>query len=129
MFKPKAILIGTLLTIVLVFVFELVFGSWGGFLGLFLGGLVSLYLMEADYKDGIIHGAIIGVFTGVIFDILIILVAALNGISIGLYLAGGGILTLLVALIVYAVLTGIGAAAGIYLKSLLKNQSKIVLRG
>lgn len=129
MFKPKAILIGTLITIVLVFVLELVFGSLGGFLGLFLGGLVSLYLMEADYKDGIIHGAIIGVFTGVIFDILIILVAAFNGISLGLYLAGGGILTLLVALIVYAVLTGTGAAAGIYLKSMLKNQSKIVLRG
>lgn len=129
MFKPKAILIGTLITIVLVFILELVFGSWGGFLGLFLGGLVSLYLMEADYKDGIIHGAIIGVFTGVIFDILIILVATFNGISIGLYLAGGGILTFLVALIVYAVLTGSGAAAGIYLKSMLKNQSKIGLRG
>ena len=64
MFKPKAILIGTLITIVLVFVLELVFGSLGGFLGLFLGGLVSLYLMEADYKDGIIHGAINGVFNG-----------------------------------------------------------------
>ncbi|MBI5460294.1 DUF5518 domain-containing protein [Methanobacterium sp.] len=129
MFKPKAILIGTLITIVLVFIFELILGPLGGFLGLFLGGLVSLYLMEVDYKDGIIHGAIMGVLTGVVFDILIILVASLNGISLGLYLAGGGILTLLVALIVYAVLTGIGAATGIYLRGMLKNHSKIGLRG
>jgi hypothetical protein len=129
MFKLKAILIGTLITIVLVFIFEIVFGPWGGFLGLFLGGLVSLYIMEADYKDGIIHGAIMGVLTGVVFDILIILVATLNGISLELYLAGGGILTLLVALIVYAVLTGIGAGTGIYLRNMLKNQSKIVLEG
>lgn len=129
MFKPKAILIGTLITIVMAFVLELIFGALGGFLGLFLGGLVSLYLMEADYRDGIIHGALIGALTGVVFDFLVILVASLNGISIGLYLAGGGILTLLVVLIVYAVLTGIGAAAGIYLKSMLKNQSKIGLRG
>lgn len=129
MFKQKAILIGTLITIVLVFILELILGAWGGFLGLFLGGLVSLYLMEANYKDGIIHGAIIGVLTGVVFDILIILVASLNGISIGIYLVGGGILTLLVALLVYAVLAGIGAAAGIFLKGMLKNQSKIGLRG
>ncbi len=129
MFKPKAILIGTLITIVMAFVLELIFGALGGFLGLFLGGLVSLYLMEADYRDGIIHGALIGALTGVVFDFLVILVASLNGISIGLYLAGGGILTLLVVLIVYAVLTGIGAATGIYLKSMLKNQSKIGLRG
>ncbi len=129
MFKPKAILIGTLITIVLVFIFELILGPLGGFLGLFLGGLVSLYLMEINYKDGIIHGAIMGVLTGVVFDILIILVASLNGISLGLYLAGGGILTLLVALIVYAVLTGIGAAAGIYLRGMLKNHGKIGLRG
>jgi len=129
MFKPKAILIGTLITIVMAFVLELIFGALGGFLGLFLGGLVSLYLMEADYRDGIVHGALIGVLTGAVFDFLVILVASLNGISIGLYLAGGGILTLLVALIVYAFLTGIGAAAGIYLKGILKNQSKIGLRG
>jgi len=129
MFKAKTILIGTLITVVLVFIFEIIFGPWGGFLGLFLGGLMSLYLMEVDYKDGIIHGAIMGVLTGVIFDILLILVASLNGISLGLYLVGGGILTLLVALIVYAVITGIGAATGIYLKSLLKNQSKTGLRG
>ncbi|MCC7559224.1 MAG: DUF5518 domain-containing protein [Methanobacterium sp.] len=113
----------------LVLIFEIVFGPWGGFLGLFLGGLVSLYIMEADYKDGIIHGAIMGVLTGVVFDILIILVATLNGISLELYVAGGGLLTLLVALIIYGVLTGIGAAAGIYLKSLLKNQRKTGLRG
>lgn len=129
MFKLKAILIGTLITIVLVFIFELIFGPWGGFLGLFLGGLLSLYIMEADYKDGIIHGAIMGVLTGVVFDVLIILVASLNGISLGLYLAGGGLLTLLVALIIYGVLTGIGAATGIYLKSLLKTQRKTGLRG
>lgn len=129
MFKAKTILIGTLITVVLVFIFEIIFGPWGGFLGLFLGGLMSLYLMEVDYKDGIIHGAIMGVLTGVIFDILLILVASLNGISLGLYLVGGGILTLLVALIVYAIITGIGAATGIYLKSLLKNQSKTGLRG
>ena len=129
MFKPKAILIGTLITILLVFILELIFGPWGGFLGLFLGGLVSLSIMEADYMDGIIHGAIIGFLTGMVFDILIILVASFNGISLGLYLTGGGLLTLLVALIVYAVLSGIGAAAGIYLKGMLKTQSKTGLRG
>ena len=51
MFKAKTILIGTLITVVLVFIFEIIFGPWGGFLGLFLGGLMSLYLMEVDYKD------------------------------------------------------------------------------
>lgn len=125
MIKIKAILIGTLITLVAVTILELIFGAWGGFTGLFLGGLISLYIMEADLKEGIIQGFIIGVLTGIVFDILLVLVASINGISIGVYLIGGGILTLLVALIVYGILTAIGAAAAIYLKEILKKHEKV----
>lgn len=120
MFNTKGILIGMAMALILAIIFEFILGPWGGYLGIFLAGLVSVYMLETDYKNGTIHGAIIGVLTAVVFIILIFIVAAANGEPIGLYLAGGGIITVLLTMIAYGVIVGIGGFLGIFVKNQFK---------
>lgn len=116
MFNTKGILIGTVMASILAIVFEFIFGPWGGYLGIFLAGVVSVYMLETDYKNGAIHGAIIGVLTALVFIILLFIVAAANGEPVGLYLVGGGIITVLITMIAYGVIVGIGGITGVFAK-------------
>jgi hypothetical protein len=77
MIDQKNILIGTVLAVILVVVLGMLMpipvigGIISNVLALIIAGIVVGYLVNQSFKMGAIHGSLVGLFTGVIYVIII----------------------------------------------------------
>ena len=78
MIDQKVILIGTAMAVVLVIVFGMFIPLVGGVIALIVAGVVVGYLANQNIKTGAVHGALIGLFTGIIY---VIMIYAISGFS------------------------------------------------
>jgi len=117
MIDQKVILIGTVLAVALVVVFGMLIPLVGGVIALIVAGVVVGYLANQNIKIGAVHGALIGLFTGIIY---ILIIYAISGFSEKI--VGGLIIYSLGSIPVY-ILIGLG---GGILGSVMKTRQQAV---
>ncbi|WP_236951154.1 DUF5518 domain-containing protein [Methanobacterium subterraneum] len=117
MIDQKVILIGTVLAVALVVVFGMLIPLVGGVIALIVAGVVVGYLVNQNIKIGAVHGALIGLFTGIIY---ILIIYAISGFSEKI--VGGLIIYSLGSIPVY-ILIGLG---GGILGSVMKTRQQAV---
>jgi len=117
MIDQKVILIGTVLAVVLVVVFGMFIPLVGGVIALILAGVVVGYLANQNIKIGAVHGALMGLFTGIIY---VLIIYAISGFSEKI--VGGLIIYSLGSIPVY-ILIGLG---GGILGSVMKTRQQAV---
>lgn len=100
----KAVGIGGLITAVLTIVLALaVFPLF--FLGPIAGGFVTVYLINAETKDGVLHGTLAGIVGGLIIGILSLMGLGAIGAIVGLLLAKAGIIISTIGIIIGVFIT------------------------
>lgn len=117
MIDQKVILIGTVLAVVLVIVFGMFIPLVGGVIALIVAGVVVGYLANQNIKTGAVHGALIGLFTGIIY---VLIIYAISGFSEKI--VGGLIIYSLGSIPVY-ILIGLG---GGIIGSVMKTRQQAV---
>lgn len=117
MIDQKVILIGTAMAVVLVIVFGMFIPLVGGVIALIVAGVVVGYLANQNIKTGAVHGALIGLFTGIIY---VIMIYAISGFSEKII--GGLIIYSLGSIPVY-ILLGLG---GGIIGSVMKKRQQAV---
>jgi uncharacterized protein involved in cysteine biosynthesis len=117
MIDQKITLIGTVLAVVLVVVFGMFIPLIGGVIALIVAGVVVGYLANQNIKTGAVHGALIGLFTGIIY---VMIIYAISGFSEKI--VGGLIIYSLGSIPVY-ILIGLG---GGILGSVMKTRQQAV---
>ena len=117
MIDQKVILIGTAMAVVLVIVFGMFIPLVGGVIALIVAGVVVGYLANQNIKTGAVHGALIGLFTGIIY---VIMIYAISGFSEEII--GGLIIYSLGSIPVY-ILIGLG---GGIIGSVMKTRQQAV---
>ncbi|NYB27457.1 MAG: DUF5518 domain-containing protein [Methanobacteriaceae archaeon] len=128
MFSQKNLLMGIVLTLIFTLVLEVIFGPWGGYVGVFLAGIiVAIYSLENEYKTNAIRGVIIGFFVSIILIMLLVIISLGNGEPIWIYITGGGILTLLFTIFIFTGLAAAGNTLGVFVKKMIK-QGRILNR-
>ncbi len=115
MINWKAVIIGFILAIVLGILFLVIGGAFGSFIGLIIAGAIVGYMVNVDMKNGLIHGALIGVVGGIISAIVLTIIFLALG-SLGLLIAMGGFLELILLIIFWAVFGAIGGAIGSFIR-------------
>ena len=117
--KWKPVGIGLIIAIVIGTVVGIL-TSWGDLLGYLIGSVVAAYLVGGNYKNGVIHGVIVGFVSAAV-----VLVLGLLGLSVmyttNLFLAGWIALTSI--LILAIVIGGITGTLGGIIGILIKNRS------
>lgn len=115
--KWKPVTIG-LVTAVVIGVVLGILTSWGDLMGYLIGSAVVAYLVGGNYKNGAVHGIIVG-FLGV----AVVLVVGLMGMSVAnatnLFLdVGIALATVMIITIIIGAITGaIGGIIGILIKN------------
>lgn len=117
MIDQKVTLIGTVLAVVLVVVFGMFIPLIGGVIALIVAGVVVGYLANQNIKTGAVHGALIGLFTGIIY---VMIIYAISGFSEKI--VGGLIIYSLGSIPVY-ILIGLG---GGIIGSVMKTRQQAV---
>jgi len=116
--KWTPVIIGLLLAIILGLLFGM-FISWGDILGYLIATIFVGYSVGGDYKNGAIHGALVGVDAAIIVLILSLL-------GLGALLASNVIITGLEAIIIVIILAliigGIFGVIGGIIGVLIKNK-------
>lgn len=102
MIDQKNIIIGTVLALVLVFLFGLVLPFIGGIIAMIVASIVVGYMVNENVKNGAMHGSVVGFLTGVIY---ILLIYAIYGFSKEIVSV---LITLYLLLIPIYVLLGLG---------------------
>lgn len=105
MIDKKNTLIGTGLAVVLVIVLGWFIPLIGGVLAIVVAGLVVGYLVNKSLKTGAIHGALVGLFTGIIIILYLYIIALMANAPNNLI---GGLLILYLPLTGAYVLLGLG---------------------
>jgi len=83
MIDQKVTLIGTALAVVLVVVFGMFIPLIGGVIALIVAGIVVGYMANQNIKTGAVHGALIGLFTGIIYILVIYVISGFSQKIIG----------------------------------------------
>ena len=117
MIDQKVILIGTVLAVVLVVVFGMFIPLVGGVIALILAGVVVGYLANQNIKIGAVHGALMGLFTGIIY---VLIIYAISGFSEKIV---GGLIIYSLGSIPAYILIGLG---GGILGSVMKTRQQAV---
>ncbi len=116
MIDQKSILIGTVLAVVLVLVLGMIIPLIGGVIALVLAGILVGYLVNDSFKAGAVNGALVGLFTGIIY---ILVIYAISGFSEKII--GGLIIFSLGSIPVYILLGLGGGIIGAVIKSRQSN--------
>jgi len=113
----KTVIIGFVLALILAIIFGIFAGTIGGYIALILAGIVVGYMIDGEIVVGVVNGAIVGLIAGIIFGILILLGATASGGATGsLILGNAGITAIVMTIIIWGVLAGIGGAIGVLIK-------------
>jgi Family of unknown function (DUF5518) len=115
--KWTPVIVGLLLAIILGLLFGM-FISWGDILGYLIATIFVGYLVGGDYKNGAIHGALVGVDASII--ILILSLLGLDGLlASNVIITGLGviIIVIILALIIGGFFGVIGGLIGVLLKN------------
>ena len=115
--KWTPVIVGLLLAIILGLLFGM-FISWGDILGYLIATIFVGYLVGGDYKNGAVHGALVGVDASIIILILSLLgwdgLLASDVIITGL---GAIIIVIILALIIGGFFGVIGGLIGVLIKN------------
>ena len=84
--KWTPIIIGSISVIILSYILGAILGSWGGTISYLLVTIYVGYNVLGDYRNVAIHGALVGIISGLFFGILTLI--SLGVSSIGEILAG-----------------------------------------
>lgn len=118
MINWKIIIIGLVSAKILSFVLGIVLGLWS-ILGYFLAMVYVGYVVGGDYRNGAVHGAIVGVMLG-IFNLLIL-------IYNGVFASGFSFLLIsliLGVLIFNSIIGAIVGVLGVFIKKIKMNKGK-----
>lgn len=116
MIDQKSILIGTVLAVVLVLALGMIIPLIGGVIALVLAGILVGYLANNNFKVGAVNGAIMGLFTGIVY---ILVIYAVSGFSEKII--GGLIIFSLGSIPVYILLGLGGGIIGAVIKARQSN--------
>jgi len=114
MINWKTILIGSLLAVILNLFFSLVV-PLGGFVGLIIATIYVGYKVGGEYRNGINHGAIVGVISTLIIEILNLILT--DPIQLEIIIGGevdAFITALLLGIIVMGIIGAIGGFIGAF---------------
>lgn len=112
--NQKNILIGFIIALALILLLGYIIPFIGIYLAMIIAGIITGYLVNDSFKTGMIHGALIGAFSGLATIALLYLKIAGNP-----NLAGALIILAMYYIGVFIILGLIGGALG----SLIKHQS------
>jgi hypothetical protein len=123
MINWKTILIGSVLAVILNLFFSLVV-PLGGFVGLLAATIYVGYKVGGEYRNGVNHGAIVGVISAIIIEIVNLIL--MGSIQLEVFIGGevdAFITTLLLGIIVMGIIGAIGGFIGAFKGSKSSNES------
>ncbi len=111
--KSTPIISGIILAIILATLFKMIAGSWGEYAGLLLATVYVGFSVSGNYKNGTIHGVLVGIIAAIITVILAVMgFKALLGITETT--VGPDIMIMLI--IVWAIIGAAGGTIGVIIK-------------
>jgi hypothetical protein len=121
--KSTPIITGILLAIILATLFKMISGSWGEYAGVLLATIYVGFSVSGNYTNGTVHGALVGTIGAIIAGIFSIMgFKALLGIME----AAGGLDSMILLIIIWAVVGAIGGTIGVIIKELGTSKEKPV---
>lgn len=116
MIDQKNIIIGTVLAVVLVGILGNLIPLVGGIIAMIAAGIVVGYLVNGNFKIGAVNGALVGLFTGIAYILLIYAFLVFTG-KFSEKVVGGLIILSLGSIPVYTLLGLGGGIIGSVIKS------------
>lgn len=113
-FNVKILGLGTILALILALVLDAILNPWGGYIGVFLGPLIIIYMLNGEMKDSAINGGLVGLFTAIIVLILLSITAAATGE--GSLILGNEIIAPIALTLEYIVIGVLGGFLGVFIK-------------
>ena len=93
---------------------DAILNPWGGYIGVFLGPLIIIYMLNGEMKDSAINGGLVGLFTAIIVLILLSITAAATGE--GSLILGNEIIAPIALTLEYIVIGVLGGFLGVFIK-------------
>ncbi len=109
------ILYGLILTLFLSIILGLLLGSPGSFAGFLLATVIVGYRVGDDIALGALHGAVVGLATGIIFASVMIITTSYPG-GMGTNLMEMGISSIIVGIMLDGIIGSVGGMSGSYIR-------------
>lgn len=111
--KSTPIISGIILAIILATLFKMIAGSWGEYAGLLLATVYVGFSVSGNYKNGTIHGVLVGIIAAAITVILAVMgFKALLGITETAVAPD----IMIMLIIVWAIIGAAGGTIGVIIK-------------